>query len=98
MVDTAVSAKRELRYSPDVMDTATIDMNTESEEFDPKVVAIILNESVHGCALVMRATEAPELHSTCLIKVGRNAPYLAETVWVVKIEAEVIKAGFRFQE
>lgn len=75
-----------------------IDNDYQSETFDPQVGGLIIDESFNGCALIMKRAEAPETGSKCRIKLGRNAPYLAELVWSRTVEGDVAKAGFRFLE
>lgn len=91
-----MTVRSKMRFPAEVGEIAMIDRDCESEDSGELIPALIINESYNGCALILKSKDAPEMGSKCLITLGRNTPYLAETVWVVNVEEEVTKAGFQF--
>lgn len=89
---------RSIRFQPDPLDHALIDFRSGQGEFTPTAVALILNESFTGCALIIKTFETLKPEQQVRVKVGRLDPMAAKIVWVKPMEDHVIKAGIQFLE
>lgn len=87
-----------MRFKPDPMDAAMVDLKASTPAFEPTMSCLILNESFSGCALVI-PTAFPISEGTFMrVKVGRMEPLRAEVVWTQRLDDELLKVGIRFLE
>lgn len=88
---------RSIRFQPDPLDHALIDFHDETG-FAATAVALILNESYTGCALLIKTLEPLNKDQIIKVKVGRLAPMRAKVIWLKGVDDNVIKAGVQFLE
>lgn len=91
---------RPLRFDPDLLNYALIDLESaESEEFSPKFVALIDNESYAGCSLVVLNKEKNlnyKVGQVIRVQVGNLDPMLSKIAWVKPIEDQIVKIGIQY--
>lgn len=81
------------------MAIAAIDFKAGSpNEFDPKVVGLIINESFKGCGLVVDLAKPPQTADLLKIKVGEIGPLQARVAWVRHLEDHIYRVGVEFLE
>lgn len=86
---------RSIRFQPDPLDHALIDFHDETG-FAATAVALILNESFTGCALLIKTLESLNKDQIIKVKVGRLTPMRAKVIWVKSVDDNVVKAGIQF--
>ncbi len=86
------------RFKPDPLDVALIDFKPKAVKFEPQKVALLLNESFSGCALLMNTHDPIEKGKKVRIQVGRLSPMLGEIVWVKHLEEDLFKVGVKLLE
>ena len=95
--DAVIRAK--LRFAPDPGAYATIDLNDDAEaDFEPQHVALIYNESYHGCGVIVLKCKALKMGAYCRVQVGKLPPMLAEVKWRKELDREVARVGLQYIE
>jgi hypothetical protein len=89
---------RAIRFQPDPLDHALIDYNFDAKDFNPKAVALIMNESFTGCNLIIKSFEDIKALQKIKVQVGRLGILPAKIAWVKKIEAHLYQVGVQFIE
>ena len=87
---------RSIRFQPDPLDHALIDFDFDKAEFKPSAVALILNESYTGCALVTKNNYQIISGQKIKVQVGRLGVLPATIVWGKEIEPDLIQIGIQF--
>lgn len=87
---------RPIRFQPDPLDYALVDLKNHGEEFIPTSIGLIMNESYAGCAIVTKTNPVYSPNQIIRIKVGRLEVFAAKIVWVKPIEDSLIKVGLQF--
>lgn len=105
--------RRYLRYQPhsvypqDLEQKAVeaichIDVNNESDNFNPALTALILDKSHSGCSVLItrKEAESEQLKEKieCVVKSGPLHPLRAVVRWRQDINAELAKVGFQYSE
>ena len=91
--------KRPIRFDPDPLDVAFIDLTPKGKTFEPELVALIINESYQGCSLVISGKKPLiKKDQEIKIKVGRLSPLMARVVWMKKIESDLFRVGIQILE
>jgi hypothetical protein len=99
MVSTIKEARSYLRFKPDPLDYAQIQLSHDGEDFQPDMVALIVEEApMGGCALVMHEHPAIAIDRICTIKLGGLTPLGARVVWIKELESDLIHVGYQFIE
>lgn len=83
------------RYAPELGTVALISIEPDGE-FRPTFSALVLDEAVKGCHLVMPLAEAIEVGTRLRILVRGNAPLLAEIKWRTILDDRVMRIGLMF--
>lgn len=89
---------RSVRFQPDPLDSALIDFQPDRNPFQPTSVALILNESYTGCALVTKKVVGLKENQWIRVQVGRLAVMDARIVWIKDIDETLAKIGVEFME
>ena len=96
--NTSTDEKRKfIRYDPDELDIAYIDFNTQTQEFNPKKVGLVINESYNGCVLLIKEIGDVQYGTMYQIKIGKSAPILSTIVWSHNIDIDIVKIGFKYE-
>lgn len=84
-----------LRFKPDPLDYAQLDLTSTDGKFRPEMLALINNESFTGAGLV---TMSPldDKHKLVTVMIGRLGPIKAEVMWQKEIEKGVYRLGLKF--
>jgi len=88
--------QRFTRFKPDPLTVAYIDLKTTGS-FSPSIVALVINESYMGCALIL-TSDLPLKKLSIRIKVGELGILKASIIWVKNLEENIHKVGIKFQE
>lgn len=89
---------RSTRFTADPLDVALLQFSSNSENFKAEEVAIILNESFSGTAIVLQTKRKIAPEQVLTAKVGNLAPMSAKVIWVKEIEKDLLKMGLNFLE
>ncbi len=93
------SAKRKnIRFEPDIEAFAYIDLSIDKKDFQPKISALIIDESFKGAALVLRANEIIKPGVKMQVMPGRIGPLLAEVKWLKNHGIKIIEIGIQYLE
>ncbi|HPI39953.1 MAG TPA: hypothetical protein PLJ21_04065 [Pseudobdellovibrionaceae bacterium] len=90
--------RQHIRFSPDPLAVAKIDLETQDKTFNPGHVALIQNESYTGVALVLMSEKKPEMDQHLQIQVGNVGPLAGKVVWVNEMEPKLYKIGIQYLE
>lgn len=94
---SALGPRKSIRYKPDPLTTALIALKN-FHKFEPTVVALVLNESFSGSALLVN-TDAPlKKGGRIKVQIGHLAPMLAKIVWLKHFEESIYKVGIQILE
>ncbi len=84
------------RFKSDKLDYALIDLNAKGKSFNPDVVALLINESFTGCAVLITHDDYLKNGAKVKVKVGHIDPIPAQIVWVKILEENIQKIGLRY--
>ncbi len=89
-----------IRFTPDSGRFALIDLEVASAKnpFKPTVVALIVNESYRGCALVIIGSSRLVEGTRCRVQVGDLAPMMAEVKWRKTVDEDISRIGLNYAE
>jgi len=90
-----VKVRHSIRFTPDPLTTALIELKNNST-FKPSLVALVLNESFTGCALVLSCDQLLKKDQILKVKVGNLNPMMAKIIWVKHLEENIFKIGLKF--
>lgn len=98
LVMTRSASKRFLtRFKPDPLTVAYVDFS-KAKNFSPTNVAVVINESYSGCAIVMVSNNPINTGDKIKIKVGQLGEMKASIVWVKLLEENIFKIGVQMLE
>jgi hypothetical protein len=86
-----------LRFKPDLGDYGLIDLEP-NKNFAPSIMALLLNESYSGCAMLTVLEKPIDKGMKVKVKAGRLAEMMAEVMWIHPIDENIFKIGFRYLE
>ncbi len=86
---------RWIRFEPDALDSALIDLNFDATPFTPVAVGLIINESYTGCSIVIKSLDLKP-HQLLRVQVGRLGVMGAKLIWAKEIEEGLMKIGIQF--
>lgn len=86
---------RSIRFEPDPLDSALIDLNFDATPFTPVAVGLIINESYTGCSIVIKSLDLKP-HQLLRVQVGRLGVMGAKLIWAKEIEEGLMKIGIQF--
>ena len=98
---TKVSPKKTLaprasiRFKPDPLTAAILVPKINSEV---SIVALVLNESQTGCALVVNFEDRFKKGQKVVVKVGKLHELTSEVIWVTKLDENIFKIGLKYLE
>lgn len=90
--------RQHIRFPPDPLAVAKVDYNVQAKDFNPTDVALMINESYTGSALVMISETPLKSGAPVKILVGKIGPLNATIVWVKELEPKIYKLGIQYQE
>ncbi len=90
-----IKPRHSIRFTPDPLTTALVDLKTASE-FNPSIVALVLNESFTGCALLLSCDHLLKKDQIVSVKVGLLDPIKAQIIWIKNLEENIFKIGLKF--
>lgn len=92
--------RRKIRFAPDAGVIAHIDptVREDNDEFVSKIQALVIDEALDGCGLVVVNNKTLFEGDTCLVKVGDLDPLIGEVRWVKILDEEVQKIGIMYLE
>jgi hypothetical protein len=79
------------------MAVAYIDLKN-GKEFAPSLVAMVINESFTGCAVVLASDVPLKKDMKIKIKVGNLEPMKAQVAWFKTLEENIHKVGVKLLE
>ena len=85
--------RKSIRFKPDPLTVALIDLKPKSAGFNPSLVGIVINESYTGCAIVVASDLKLKKGTKLKIKVGNLSPLKGEIVWLKTLEENIHKVG-----
>lgn len=86
-----------IRFKPDPLTVAYID-STNSRDFNPQHVGLVINESYAGCAILFASDKELKKGDKIRIKVGQLKEMKATVVWSKNFEENIYKLGIQFLE
>lgn len=89
--------RKSIRFQPDPMTIAWMDFSN-SKDFEPTLVGLVLNEAYKGCALIVASDEPLKKEQKLKIKVGRLSPLKAQIAWIKNLEENIFKLGIKLLE
>lgn len=92
---TTSSFRKSVRFAPDALTTAQISFRNRVT-FKPELIALILNESFTGCALLVKSDDEITTNDDMIVKVGEMAPMRARVVWSKNLEENIYKIGIKW--
>jgi len=92
--------RKALRFPPDEGTLAWIDPDYHEDKqlFKPQIPALVIDEALDGCGLVVLYHERLSEHAKCMIRVGNLDPLAAQVRWIKDLDEEVLKIGVMFLE
>lgn len=90
--------RKHVRYKPDQMNTAKVQMAAETSSFQPELSALIYEEAYGGCCLVFVSPKTPNMRDRWRVQAGNLHPMMAEIVWIKKLDEALWKVGLKFLE
>ena len=87
-----------VRFKPDPMEHALLDLRAQPGVFAPSCSALILNESFSGCALILQSLDTILPEKEIRVKVGKLDPLRAQIVWAQPLDKDIYKIGIQFLE
>ncbi len=88
--------RKNIRFEPDLDAFAYIDLKYDTKEFNPKISALIIDESFTGAALVLRSNDKIKTDSKIQIMPGRIGPLLAQVKWLKNHSGKVMEIGIEY--
>lgn len=90
--------RKHVRFPGAPKSIAEIDFfNDKIADFHPEVVALIYEESSHGCGLILVNSELIRRDLKCIVKVGKLAPLKGQIAWTRVLDPAVMMAGIRYE-
>lgn len=89
--------RRPIRFVPDALTIATLSTHSQ-KDFKPNMVALVLNESFSGCALLVNGDNVLKKEQKVMIKLGQLDAMPAKIAWVKNLEESIYKIGVQFLE
>jgi hypothetical protein len=92
--------RRHLRFPPDEGAVAWIDPrpHTERKDFKPTVAALVTDEALAGCGLVILSRDRLSEGAELMVRVTDLVPLRAQVRWVRDLGDGVVKLGVEFLE
>ena len=87
--------RKYVRFYPDDGTFAQIDAEP-GNEFNPEIVALILEHSEKGCGLVLLEKEFQALQGEFTIQVGNQPPKKAVIRWNQELDSKIKKVGVEY--
>ena len=92
--------RKYVRYEPDPLSMAHIDLDPDRKTFEPALVGLITQEGFGGCGLVVRCESVEflglDIGVACRIKLGKLDPIGAHVAWHKQIAKDLLRIGFKF--
>ncbi len=92
--------RKSIRFEPDEGTIAQIDptAHDDKSKFQPKILALVIDEALDGCGIVLVNNKTLFEGDICLIKVGQLDPLIGEVRWLKELDEEVHKIGIMYLE
>lgn len=92
--------RRTLRFPPDEGTLAWIDpvLREDKLDFRPTIPALVIDEALDGCGLVVLYHDRLAENARCMVRVGNLDPLPAQVRWIKDLDEEVLKIGVMFLE
>ena len=87
--------RKYIRFSPDPLTVAYLALGSAAE-FEPTLVAVVINEAYEGCSLLLNTDERFKKDQKIKIKVGQLPIMKAKIVWMKNLEESIHKIGVKF--
>lgn len=87
--------RKSVRFAPDALSVAQISFKNRVS-FKPELVALILNESFTGCALLVNSDDKISTNDDVIVKLGEMSPMRARVVWSKNLEENIYKIGIKW--
>lgn len=88
--------RKNIRFEPNDLDSAFIDLKVESIDFNPTKVGLIVDESMHGCKLIVNKFDLDNIKQV-VVKVGQIDPLIADIVWSKEVQPNIHMIGLKYQ-
>jgi hypothetical protein len=94
------SGRKSIRFEPDEGTIAQIDPTAQEDKskFRPTIQALVIDEALDGCGVVLVKNTALGEGDICLIKVGQLDPLIGEVRWIKELDQDVHKIGIMYLE
>jgi len=93
------SNRKHIRFTPDPLDTAFIDISKDTNSFHPSINALIVDEApMGGCGVILKTFPALKQGFCLKIKVGKMEPLNGVVRWIRPLDAEFSRVGIEFLE
>jgi hypothetical protein len=70
----------------------------DRRDFRPTIPALVTDEALHGCGIVILFDDRLSENAECMVQVGNLAPLRAQIRWVKGLHNDVQKVGLMFLE
>jgi len=91
------NSRRHTRFKPDPDAYALILFKPRKEsKYEADQIALIINESFSGCALVALADPHLEVKKVITVQVGKLVKTKAEIKWRQEIDSGIVKIGLEY--
>lgn len=84
------------RFLPEPGTYALIDPRISPLKFEPKVTALVYNESFSGCAVVVQSCKKLQIGDVCSVQISTLSPMKAEVRWRKELDNGITRIGLRY--
>jgi hypothetical protein len=90
--------RKHVRFEPDSMTYAQIDLDAEHAEFRPTHIGLLIEEGHKGCGCAVSSRTQLKKGAFCKIKAGELPVFKSEVRWVIRLDKDILKVGFEYLE
>jgi hypothetical protein len=90
--------RKHTRFLPEPGTYALIDTRENPESFEPKITALVYNESYSGCAVVVHSTKKLQMGEICWVQISTLKALKAEVRWRKELDNGIARVGLRYIE
>jgi hypothetical protein len=98
MIPRRLFKRKAIRFLPDQGSLALVDLQEASDDFAPKLMGLVCDESSKGCGVILLETKDLQVGEKCKIQVGQLSPLRAEVRWRKQLDVGVVRLGLLYLE
>ena len=93
-----VARRKNLRFNSDDSTMAKISSDLEDQGMEKSFTGLSINESFRGVSVVVASHNEVMIGERYLVKVGKLSPIVGELRWIKKLDDDVFRLGFFFED